>query len=389
TAGAGGGAGTAGAGGSAGAGTAGPGGGAGAGGSAGAGTAGAGGSGGAGGSTLAICTSNYVVGVYRVGDGTSSLVNSGNPVFLDGYSGAGNLVCSTPLPTATNGANHRLIASGTATSEGLISRSSDGHYLVLSGYDAALGGSSLSATTSTAVPRVVARLDALGNVDTTTALTDWASANNPRSATSSDGVNIWVAGAAGGIRYTTLGATTSVQLSTTVTNLRQTNIFAGQLYVSDSSGSAVHLGSVGANLPQTAGQTITNLSGFPLTGSPYGFFFADLDGNPGVDTVYVADDGGSTLAGNITKYSLAAGTWTATGSVGTTTDAYRGLTGSVSGGTVTLYATSKGGSGAAGGGLLVMLGDSSGFGGTFAPSPTVLATAAANTAFRGVALAPQ
>src|SRR5262245_32934423 len=54
--------------------------------------------------------------VYRTGSGSGSLLNTGNPVFLDEYTPAGALVQSIPLPTASSGANRRLIASGTATS---------------------------------------------------------------------------------------------------------------------------------------------------------------------------------------------------------------------------------------------------------------------------------
>ena len=360
-------------------------------GGAGGGTGGAGGgTGGAGGGSLS-CTSSSgaAVIVYRVGDGTGSLVNTGNAVFLDGFGASvGPAACSTPLPTAVNGANHRLIASGTATSEGLISRSIDGHYIVLTGYDATPGGSS-SIVSGTAA-RVVGRVDAAGNIDTTTALPDF-SGNNPRSVASTDGINLWVAGAVGGARYATLGATSSVQVSSlsSVVNLRQVGIFGGQLYVTTSSGSSFRLGAVGAGLPTTTGQNITSLTGLPTSGgSPYGFFFADLDGAPGIDTVYVADDSAS-APGGVTKYSLVAGTWTANGTAGSSADSYRGITGVVSGGTVTLYATRKGGSGATGGGELVSIVDAVGFNAAISGAPTLLATAAANTAFRGVALAPQ
>jgi hypothetical protein len=170
----------------------------------------------------------------------------------------------------------------------------------------------------------------------------------------------------------------TTQLSTTVTNLRQGAIFGSQLFVTDSSGSAVRLGAVGTGLPTTAGQAIVNIPGFPLTGSPYGFFFADLDpATPGLDVLYVADD-----SLGLTKYSLVGGTWTANGTVGTATDAYRGLTGVVSGTAVALYATR-------GGSQLVALADSSGYNGAFAGTPSVLATVVTNAAFRGVALAPQ
>ncbi len=72
--------------------------------------------------------------------------------------------------------------------------------------------------------------------------------------------------------------------------------------------------------------------------SPYQFFFADLDaGVAGVDTVYVADDSSLVNGGGIQKYSLVGGTWVANGIVGLAGS--RGLTGVVSGSSVTLYVT--------------------------------------------------
>jgi len=50
--------------------------------------------------------------VYRVGDGSGSLVLSGNPVFLDEYTPSGTLVQSIALPTSVNGSNQPLIAQG-------------------------------------------------------------------------------------------------------------------------------------------------------------------------------------------------------------------------------------------------------------------------------------
>jgi uncharacterized protein len=323
--------------------------------------------------------------VYRVGTGVASLASSAQSVFLDEYTPAGTLVQSLALPTVASGFNRRLVASGTATSEGLLTRSADGQFLLVPGYDAALGTASIATTTSAATPRVVARINGSGGIDTSTALADWVSGGNPRGVASSNGTDLWVAGSAGGVRFTTLGSTTSTQLSTTVTNLRGVQIFDGQLYVSTSSGTTVRLGSVGAGLPTTAGQAITNLPGFPVAGSPYGFFLADLDaGVPGVDTLYVAADD----AGALTKYSLVAGTWAANGTIGVASDGYRGLTATISGTTVTLFASRKGGSGATGGGELVRLVDATGYNGVFAGAPTVLATATANTTFRGIALTP-
>src|SRR5689334_10758602 len=82
--------------------------------------------------------------VYRVGDGSAALGSAATAVFLDEYTPAGVLVQSIALPTAVSGLNKRLVASGTATSEGLLTRSADGQYLILAGYDAALGTASIT-----------------------------------------------------------------------------------------------------------------------------------------------------------------------------------------------------------------------------------------------------
>src|SRR5262249_23974557 len=152
-------------------------------------------------------------------------------------------------------------------------------------------------------------------------------------------------------------------------NIRQVNIFNGQLYSSDSSGTAIRLGTVGSGLPTVAGQVITNLPGFETsTGSPYSFAFFDLDhGTPGVDTLYVADD----TASVIQKWSLVGGNWTQNGTI--TAAAVRGLTASVAGNTVTIFATT-GGSGATGGGSLYKVTDTAGY--NAAPSTGLVATIA-------------
>jgi hypothetical protein len=354
----------------------------------------------AGGGTDAGTTSDAgappMLAVYRVGDGTTALVNTGSPVFIDEYSTTGTPGTSFALPTVASASNHRLIASGTASSEGLISRSADGHRVVFTGYDVSPGGStSLAGSASATIPRVIGTLDATGTIDTSTALTDAESGNNPRSATTVDGSTFWLTGATGGVYYANHGASTSNGLiSTTVANLRQVNIFSAQgssqLYVSTSSGSAVRIGTVGTGLPTNSGQTITNLTGIPTSGSPYGFFLADVDATtPGLDTLYVADDGASGTTGGLTKYALVGGTWTAKGTIGSASDAYRGVTGIVNGTTVTLFAVRGGGTTATGGGQLVSIVDSAGFGGTLSATPTVLATAGTNIAYRGVTLAPQ
>ena len=129
-------------------------------------------------------------------------------------------------------------------------------------------------------------------------MTDAISGGNPRGAASTNGTDLWISGtsAAGGVRYATLGNTTSTVLATTPNNLRALGIFGGQLYGSSGAGT-VHLFTVGTGTPTTSGQTLTTLPGFPTTGAQSGFFFADLDsGVAGVDTLYVADDTAGTIS---------------------------------------------------------------------------------------------
>ncbi len=264
--------------------------------------------------------------VYRVSDGTELLVPTGNAVFLDEYSisqaGGATLVQSIAMPTiaADGDLQRQCVASGTATSEGLMTRSPNGEYLALTCYARNLvptGVGTISGTASTTVPRVIARVSSAGVIDTSTALTDFANGFNARSAVT-DGTGFWAVGGTGGVRHATLGQTTSTEISTTITNLRQIDIVRGNLLVSHASGAVFsRLVQVGTGLPTTSGQVMTSIAGFPTIGGPsfYGFVFADLDATVGgVDTAYIADDGATD---SVQKWSLVGGTWTLTGTVTT------------------------------------------------------------------------
>jgi hypothetical protein len=320
--------------------------------------------------------------VYRVGaTGGGTLAGTATPVFIDEFTTSGTLVQSLAMPTIASGASGALTGSGTATSDGYLSVSGNGQFLMLTGYDTALG--TPNNVVSNALPRTVGRLAVDGTLDTTTRLADTGTGtNNFRSVASTNGNDLWVTTATGGVRYATLGSTTSTQLSTSPTNTRTVGIADNQLYISSGSGTT-RLATVGTGLPTAVGQTITNLPGFPTgtptASSPYAFYFADLSPSVvGLDTVYVADD---QVGGGVQKYSLNSGNWVLKGVIGADADDFRGLTGVVNGSTVSLFATG-------GGNRLVSLTDSSGYDGTFAGAVTTLATAGTNNAFRGVALLP-
>jgi hypothetical protein len=332
--------------------------------------------------------------------GGGALSSAAAPVFLDEYTTAGALVQSIALPVADSGLNQTLTVSGSSTSECLLTRSADGRYLFITGYDAAPATAAPNTVSSATIQRVIGRVGNDGIVDTSTTTTAF-SAQNIRGAVSDNGTNIWMTGSGTGVVFTTLGGSgAGTVVQNAVVNLRSINIFDGQLYTTSMSG-AIRLASVGAGLPTTTGQVLTNLPGFPTTGSlnsPYEYFFADLTPSvAGLDTVYVADDSGS--LGGLQKYSLVGGNWTLNGTA--VTPGIRGLTGIVNftpGAVVTLYATGT----ATNANTLSVYSDTSGYnarptpadikssrGGELVPgAPAVIATASVNTAFRGVAFAP-
>jgi hypothetical protein len=136
------------------------------------------------------------------------------------------------------------------------------------------------------------------------------------------------------------------------------------------------MGTVGTGTPITSGETITALAGFPTNQGISQFFFVNLGGGSGVDTLYVSNQ---TTPVNISKYSLVAGSWTLNNSV-TVPASPLGFAGGVMGTAVMMYVTTATN--------LYSLTDSSGFNqnidGTLSAS---LAAAGTNKAFRGVAFA--
>lgn len=332
-------------------------------------------------SLLAAFTPGNLV-VYRVGalaPDNASLSPNGSPVFLDEYTPDGTLVQSVAMPTAQNGLNRPLVASGTIAAEGYLTRSSDGRYLLLTGYDRSLPYTSGGPLPSTPVAanRVVGRVDWLGQADTSMGLGDFN--GRIQTVASQDGGQVWVAGSDGSIKRAIFGfSSSSFIVSVNSDEVRQLHIFNDQLYASNDAG----IFKVGAGLP-TGLTSYADLPGLNVA-SPQGFYFADLNASiAGFDTLYVTSD-----TVGLSKYSLYDGAWTLNGTIGTGSDKYRGLTATVSGNTVTLFAIHSGGIDATGGGKLVKVVDGTGYNGALSGSPIELAAAASQAAFRGVALAP-
>lgn len=337
-------------------------------------------------STLAgpITPGNLVV--YRIGNGVNALDGAANAVFIDEYTTGGTLVQSIPMPTSVSGSQKRLTNRGNGTSEGSLNISVDGQYITFAGYDADVGTAAVGTSASSAVNRVVGRLDLAGNVDTSTSFNAAFSGNAIRSAVSIDGSNFWVTGGNSGVQYVPFGNAGGSNQLTSVgpTNLRNVGIANGQLYASSASGTGTQgILSIGSGTPVTTGQTAAllpnfsaNLVGPPaVTGSMYDFYFASAT------TAYVADDSAGVLGG-LQKWTFDGTNWNR-GTVFTAGLAagarIRQIAGTTDGsGNTVIYATTE-----ASGVFTIVSFTDTGAGSTFSAP---IATAGTLNAFRGIEL---
>lgn len=319
--------------------------------------------------------------IVQVGEGTG-ISRVAAPVFLKEVSKAGAEIQTIALPITASGGNRRLTLDGVGTSEGFLRRSTNHELLTLCGYDAPLGTSAVAFTPADQVNRVVAVISSQGTIETTTALTD-AYSRGPIRASVMHGSALWLSGSSGdsgpetgGLRYTTRNGTSSIQLVASPTTVRAPLIFGGQLYMSASDAAFQGIGTVGTGLPSSGTHSPAGLFGIAgTTVIAADFVFADPQ------TLYIADDRNLTSGGGIQKWVFSGSQWSHayTLSLGLGA-AIRRLALDEVGGTRTFYALTA----EAKANSLVKVTD------TGPSSPfTYLRTAAAETAFRGVSLAPK
>ena len=333
------------------------------------------------------------VALLRVGSGAAILSGSAADLYVERRHADGALVSTLTLPQTSGPTGSMITLTATKTTEGMLHRSLNGAYLTLAGYGAAVGTPSVATTASATIPRVVARIDGFGNVDTTTTLSVPFSGTNVRSALTADGSGFWVAGDGTGLALTSaavvwvpFGSGSSWSGVVTAPNVvRVMGSFGAQLYASSLAGTQAGVFAIGSGLPTAAGQTATELPGMFVGSvgvpSPYGFVLFDRSAAvAGVDTLYLADDRSVANGGGLQKWSYDGGSWTlvTTYNLGLGTG-LRGLTGQVVGGNVVLFATTADALPS-----LVKLTDD----GSATPIFSVLATASAGTVFRGVAFWP-
>jgi hypothetical protein len=309
--------------------------------------------------------------VLRVGDGVETLGSQGNPIFIDQITTNGTLVGSLAIPDNDTNA---LIVSGSASSEGALTRSADGRLLLLAGYqipltNAATLSMSLANTNAVAAPRALGVLDTSGNFALVGVTTNQYGLNNMRSGTTDGRGNYWGAGANSGTFYFGGGATNTVQIN--VANTIEIQDLGGNLYFSTQKTTPGIWEIAGAPTVPAAASLLLNAGS---KASSYAFAFA-----PGFTNVYIADDTTKGVGG-IQRWNFNGTSWTMGYAFsGITNVGARGVTVDFSGANPVIYATTA----ETNNNRLVSITD------TGATSTvTTLATSGVNQLFRGVAFTP-
>ena len=400
--------------------------------------------------TTSYTPGDLVLSIYGNGANTGFYtLDQAAPIVLEEITTTGAIVSQQVLPQATtvvNGVTEYAISGEyESASEGLLTLAANGQSLTILGYGVlpsafnasndltVYGTNALGQSTSvpggqfTAVPRIVADISYNASVDTSTELYSTFNTNNPRSVYTVNGTTFYVSGQGNGADGTegvflaADGSTTPTAIYNTKTDTRVVEIQNGQLYVSidsklNNGGGLYTLGSAGA-LPTTATSAVqvpgisasivltsgqangvnNAFVGSAVNLSPEQYFYANSS------TLYIADGGvpkdGGIGDGGLQKWSLVGGTWVLdytltsglnmvanTGSTGTS--GLIGLTGTVSGGNVILYATNET---IAETDQTYLYGITDTLSATTLPTAesfTLLETAAPDTLIRGVSFAP-
>jgi Secretion system C-terminal sorting domain len=332
-----------------------------------------------------LTTGNLVV--VRLGNGTVYNGGAAARCFLDEYTTAGTFVQTIAMPITASGGNRKFMLNN-GFYGGQITLSGDGRYLLVPGYDVDEFSQPLTSFTPSIAPRIVARIDKSGTVNTTTS-TGAYNGESIEAAYSTNGTNIWTCGTninndgTGGIRYLTFGAATSTLINggATFVGFRALGVYDNQLYVTADWGN-ISLASVGNGFPVTTA-ALSNLPGMPNNNSPIptGFFMADLNaGITGPDVLYFLDGNafGGATANTLSKYSLVGGTWIKNNAIAI--DNPKGMTAVVTGNSVTLYVSTNSG--------LSKVTDATGYNTNMTAAFSSIATAPLGTFFKGVAFAP-
>ena len=224
-------------------------------------------------------TSNFNDGYITVFKNASISGSTGSAIVLEEYlpsaSSASSPNFSVNLPNTAAPGSTGIVAGGTTSSNGAISRSENGRYILVPGWstNSTISSAAIGVANTANLICAVRPVNGTGTIGTgITGTSNWfTGANDYRGATSDDGTNYWVTGNSLGVRYTNNGTTLVTLPSGTTssyTSSRTVNIFNGNLYYSTGSGSpSVGIYQIGSGKPTTASQTATML----VAPTPYSF----------------------------------------------------------------------------------------------------------------------
>jgi hypothetical protein len=230
--------------------------------------------------------------IYELGGGGGIPIN-GAPITIREFTPGGTPATSVALPTT---GDDRIYGGATGTTG--IQLTPLGDRLVVAGYGVQSAiGTPIGQSAGSAVPRVVGTLNANGTFTrqfSSSTLFSGAAVNGA----ASDGVNFWVVGSAGGVGYFGPGAQAVV--ASGIGPLNEIAVAAGQLSVSNTSTGGTPslrgIQNVGAGLPTTSGQVLTNV--INPTSLSAGFSF-----NPARTVCYIAATTG------VQKWTFNGSTW--------------------------------------------------------------------------------
>ena len=271
------------------------------------------------GSAMAGIFGSGNVVVERVGNGTTTLSSAATAVSVIEMNTAG--VTQQQLDLATSGST-QVTDSGSATSNGYLNMYNG--LLAVSGYNAASGTASVAGSNT----KVGTVIGSDGNVSTATRTlfptsgTMPFTGNNFRSMIATGANTFYASGtgsgtpSTGGIWYANNGSFTQISSTATgqPTNMRNVEIYGGNLYTSSAASTGNGVWQIGTGLATTAGQTNTLLINAGAGASTYGFVLFDTNSDGTNDLAYLADDR-TTAGGGLQKWVLTGGTWTNSWSV--------------------------------------------------------------------------
>jgi hypothetical protein len=329
--------------------------------------------------------------VYRYGDGTTMTNGTRVPVFIDEYTTSGTFVKTIALPRTASGGNYGfeglgLTSSGEFEAEGFPVLSRNGATLSVIGYNPDQSGEF-----------VIGTVNAAGNWSANTLVID--DIGTPRSAVV-EGTAVYFNGYQNGVRFKTLGTTnastrvSASQNAPRVLTIAETSYGSGPTVAVKIFAPIASTSIPSANLPVTSVSFSNSPNipgGAPLVSAHQVLAFKSASGRT---LIYVLDDNGS--APLIKKYrSNASGTdWVEFGNIAVPVNT-KSIAGVYTAGAgVTLYFTTYANPGAGNASQLYAYTNSftnaneDQSAARLTGSTTLIATAPANTIFRGVTMAP-